>query len=472
MAIYKMAAELRNFIELADGTMVDLIKLTTGYYATEIPADWKAPKTAPAIGTVAYVDAMGRARRGVVVKTTPTKVHVAITSQAAIDRPTPKGIRVQVVVADTNYVRVAPPAEPVAETLDAIDKAAILAKPIDSLMNSEVRENETLDTTSELAQNLVAADHEQALVEDAERESFSQNYAWVQRHDLPSGRREHIDAAITADHEQALTEDAERHQETAEPVTPSPVREGEHLVEIDEAHRIPVREVTGSAVVKLLERVHERIRQNHPEVPAMVIVTGAGTQAGSNKWGHFRPNGWTTSEKSAIHEMFMAGETLAKGAKQVLQTMLHESAHALAEVRGKQDTSRQGRWHNKVFLETAREVGLEHKSDKADKAHGYSFVTLTTDTLAEYQDLLDELDQEIHLMVKLPFWLGSDKDGEEGGGDGMGRAPRGEGGSSNGGNLKLTCLCDKPNIIRASKKVADLQVVNCGDCDALFLERS
>lgn len=237
------------------------------------------------------------------------------------------------------------------------------------------------------------------------------------------------------------------------------------------------RELTGSSVVRLLERVHARIRQNHPEVPEVVIVTGAGMGYGG-KWGHFRPQGWTAKDDdqaSHIHEMFMAGETLAKGARQVLQTMIHESAHALAEHRGEKDTSRQGRWHNQVFRKTAEELGLEYKANglKADKTIGFSQVTLTAETVAEYKDLLDDLDAEIHLMVRLPGWLGgaagSDGDEDEGG-ENMGKAPK-TGPATNSNNAKLTCECEEPNIIRASKKVAAKMVVRCDDCEELFTEK-
>lgn len=237
-----------------------------------------------------------------------------------------------------------------------------------------------------------------------------------------------------------------------------------------------IRETTGSAVVRLLERVHERIRQNHPEVPEVVIVTGAGIGFGGGKWGHFRPQGWTTNTEDKathIHEMFMAGETLAKGSRQVLQTMLHESAHALAETRGEKDTSRQGRWHNQVFLKTAKELGLEYRGEKADKAIGFSAMTLTKETIEEYADLLKALDEEIHLMVRLPGYLGGSASGDDedgNGGENMGKAPKGTAAPSTS-NAKLTCGCEEPNIIRASKKVAAKFVVRCDDCEELFTEK-
>lgn len=233
------------------------------------------------------------------------------------------------------------------------------------------------------------------------------------------------------------------------------------------------RELTGSAVVRLLERVHERIRQNHPEVPEVVIVTGAGIVFGGGKWGHFRPQGWTSQDSEGnathVHEMFMAGETLAKGARQVLQTMLHESAHALAEHRGEKDTSRQGRWHNQVFLKTAKELGLEYKGTTGDKTLGFSNVTLTEETLVEYKDLLEDLDREISLTVRLPGWMGGPDRDEDQGGENMGKAPKGPASASS--NVKLTCQCEEPNIIRASKKVAAKMIVRCDDCEAPFVER-
>lgn len=236
----------------------------------------------------------------------------------------------------------------------------------------------------------------------------------------------------------------------------------------------PAREATGSAVVKLLEKVWARIRENHPELPQIVMITGSGL-VGSSKWGHFRPNGWKVRAEGAatsetMHEMFMAGETLAKGARQVLQTMLHEGAHTLARVRDVQDTSRQGRWHNAQFRKLAEEMGLEHKHLQADNSHGFSFVTLTQSTITAYADLLAELDREIHLTCNLPGWLGGEQDEEGNGGEKITKPKTGETKSS--GNVKATCLCAEPLIIRLSQRVLDLGVVKCDECDEMFMAAS
>lgn len=230
---------------------------------------------------------------------------------------------------------------------------------------------------------------------------------------------------------------------------------------------------TGSSVVTLLEKVWARIREDHPELPAVVIITGSGL-VGASKWGHFRAEGWKVREEGAAlrkHELFLAGEALAKGARQVLQTMLHEAAHTLARVRDLKDTSRQGRWHNATFRKLAEEMGLEHKGATTDSSHGFSFVTLTQTTADRYADLLEELDREIRLVCHLPVWLGGETDQDDKGGERItGKAPKGEddGDKPKSGPLKAVCECEEPLIIRLSQKTLDLKVVRCDQCEALF----
>jgi len=236
---------------------------------------------------------------------------------------------------------------------------------------------------------------------------------------------------------------------------------------------------TGSTVVTLLERAWARIRADHPELPEIVITTGSGEGV---KWGHFRPESWKVraAEGAAVsesgpgrrHELFLASEALAKGAHQVLQTMLHEAAHALSRVRNVKDTSRQGRWHNAAFKKAAVELGLEHKASTADKTAGFSFVTLTAETKTRYADLLAGLEREISLTGMLPAWLGgTDEEDQRGGEKITGKPARGdEEGTAKSGPLKATCACEEPVIIRLSRKVLDLGVVRCDGCESLFTD--
>jgi hypothetical protein len=228
-----------------------------------------------------------------------------------------------------------------------------------------------------------------------------------------------------------------------------------------------IERATGSTVVQLLEKVWARIREDHPEVPEVVIVTGSGQYV---KWGHFRADGWKVRDGEKMHEMFLAGEALAKGARQTLQTMLHEAAHTLARVRDQKDTSRQNRYHNQIFRKTAEEMGLEHKGATPDSTHGFSFVTLTEGTIRRYADLLADLDREIRLVCHLPAWMGGERDegGDEGGGERITGKPGGGEKTPHSGSLKAVCNCEEPNIIRASRKVLDLGVIRCDDCGSVF----
>lgn len=410
MAAQLTTTEARNYD--VNGETFDLIRLIEAIDLGARPDNWVHAESVNElkIGQIVHVWAMGaKLRRGVVTKLGRTKVTVVFTTQGAVDEATRYGTTIRVANTPVQLSQVWIEAAPVAPTFE---------EQVDEI----VAELET----------------EELEEQDVETEDT---------------------AALEAAENEGLAPAVESDEDSAPEPTPS-----------------PSRDTTGSGVVLLLEKVWARIREDHPELPDVVIVTGSG-MIGPSRWGHFRANGWKTraeGENAATNlrlgEMFMAGETLAKGARQVLQTMLHEAAHVMAKVRDIQDTSRQGRWHNAKFKDLAVELGLEHKRDQADKSHGFSFVTLTETTIARYTDLLDELDREIHLVVNLPIWLGGTEDDTEAeGGEkiGQGKKPgKGEGSTSN--NLKCVCRCETPRIIRVSRKVLEEAGIMCRECGEDF----
>ena len=84
----------------------------------------------------------------------------------------------------------------------------------------------------------------------------------------------------------------------------------------------------------------------------------------------------------------ISGEGLRRTPQEVLGTLLHEAAHALAFERGVKDTSRQGRYHNKQFKTLAEELGLTVTHD--DRL-GWSVTTVTDPTARGYAAHLDTL---------------------------------------------------------------------------------
>lgn len=144
---------------------------------------------------------------------------------------------------------------------------------------------------------------------------------------------------------------------------------------------------TSAAVVAALEAAWSAIRTRHDEVPEVVIIVGSGTATKNPLWGYFADRKWQHGE-SRLPEILIAGEGLNRPVNEVLATLLHEAAHALANVRGIKETSRQGRWHNKKFARLADELGLD---SARDERLGWSLTKLRDDTATTYADTLTTL---------------------------------------------------------------------------------
>ena len=157
------------------------------------------------------------------------------------------------------------------------------------------------------------------------------------------------------------------------------------------------QQVSG-VVVSRLNDVWRRIQEFHPDVPDVFIVTKAtGRGRGGTTLGHYHAGQWDV-DMTTTPEVMLSGECLHSGADQILQTLIHESVHAVAKVRGVQDTSRQGRYHNRRFVEIANEFGLVWPADDEtgvarapDGRIGFSSVQLPDETRAKYRHQLKRL---------------------------------------------------------------------------------
>jgi hypothetical protein len=93
--------------------------------------------------------------------------------------------------------------------------------------------------------------------------------------------------------------------------------------------------------------------------------------------------------------VFVGGEEgLARGPAEVLGTLLHEAAHALAHVRGIKDTSRQGRWHNTRFKALAEGLGIDVIKDSRI---GWSPTTIPTATREVYAEVIADFGRALRL---------------------------------------------------------------------------
>lgn len=204
-----------------------------------------------------------------------------------------------------------------------------------------------------------------------------------------------------------------------------------------------------SRLVAALEAAWAEVMQRHPELPpvALIVGQGSGHRGGGLVLGHFAAERWQPAgaEGVYVHELMIGGEGLRRGAGEVFATLLHEAAHALARVRGIQDTSRQGRYHNKRFKQLAEELGLVIERDPRI---GWSLTTLPAATAERYAAAIDALDRAIALHRR--------------------SEPTGGGASGRGNLLAATCQCDPPRRIRVAPSTLASGPIVCAICADAF----
>ena len=218
------------------------------------------------------------------------------------------------------------------------------------------------------------------------------------------------------------------------------------------------------------------IRARHPDVPPVVITLGAGSvgqAAGELKLGHFAAARWEHPD-GVLAELFVGGEGLRRGGREVLATLLHEAAHGVASTRRVQDVSRGGRYHNARYAALARELGL---AVARTGSIGWSDTAVPDATAAAYAAELAALGGALTAWRRSEHHLGSwggageagDGAGDSGDGGGQDDAGAGRGGrkSSNNG-MAARCSCEPPRRIRVAPSVLDAGPVTCGLCDAEF----
>lgn len=228
----------------------------------------------------------------------------------------------------------------------------------------------------------------------------------------------------------------------------------------------------GSRIIEALEEAWSAIRERHPEIPAAVVITGAGSNQkgipeGYALRGHHWPERWITDPEQGgrAAELFIAGELLASGGRAVLEVMLHEAAHALARARGIKDTSAEGnRYHNKRFVALAEELGLRGP-DQSEKVTGWSGCSLTDETAAGYAKVIKAID-----TARLPYLTdiglggtgtGTGKDGED---QDAGDAPNKRGGR----HVATECGCTPARRLQLTPRQIEDGPVVCGICGDEF----
>lgn len=214
------------------------------------------------------------------------------------------------------------------------------------------------------------------------------------------------------------------------------------------------------ALIRALSDVWTSIRLRHPDVPPVVLLPAPALRRGV--LGHFAPLRWSPRRENGalLHEVVVVGEHLDRAPGDIVETLLHEAAHAMNFERGIRDCSA-SQYHNQKFQAAAEEIGLA----VAKMPHyGFALTAMTPVTTRRYEDVTHELTEV--LLHRRSFLLGVKT--PSGGAKGDSTTTDKNDDSTRGRNRKAVCACNPPFIIRASKKTLTDTTVRCDRCGDPF----
>ena len=197
-----------------------------------------------------------------------------------------------------------------------------------------------------------------------------------------------------------------------------------------------------SDLVRALEEVQDSVIAKVGTFPKSTIVVAR--EEKGKKHGHFTTLETWKSGEEMRHEIFLSAESLSRGAKETLGTLLHEMAHAFNHANQIEDVTGDG-YHNKKFQSTAERI-FSLEITKA-KGIGFSKTAVPDSALIRWSEELAKIEEalKVHALSL------------------NGRA--GKGRDKNG--VKAVCGCGE--IIRLSQKAYDNCRPMCCECEGYFI---
>lgn len=258
------------------------------------------------------------------------------------------------------------------------------------------------------------------------------------------------------------------------------------------------REASLVPLIRACEDCWSAIRKEHPELPEVVILIESnsasvgGKKRKTAKLGHFFNNSWRKADGTMYHEVVLTGEHLARPATAVFGTILHEAAHAINFAKGLQDTSRNGRYHNKVFKQKAMDMGMiVSKLKIKNSSFGWARTQVTPKVVQKYKTCIKNLQAAMetelsNLPESVRAWFANkyddgivdltdlteeelqallDAEAEEEMLADIEKAKKKE----QNGPWDVECQCNPPRVLKSVKKVTLLEgSIICGICMSEF----
>ena len=197
-----------------------------------------------------------------------------------------------------------------------------------------------------------------------------------------------------------------------------------------------------SVITKALEDAHAIIREKTGAPRATILVT----RKTGRTMGHFTHAKIWKAGEDQFHEIMISANYFERGARAVLGTLLHETAHSLDLQNGIQGVTGDG-YHNKKFKETAEALGL---TITQAKGIGWIVTEVSDDCATRWADALELIESALVLMAD---------------------AEQIKKGTGRNKNLKVAeCRCGEK--IRLSAKTLELCAPMCQNCGTRFIARA
>lgn len=197
------------------------------------------------------------------------------------------------------------------------------------------------------------------------------------------------------------------------------------------------------ALTTAMDEIWSMIREDHPDLlPAMITISA--TPAPSNHgWER-----WSRSTDGVLIGPVMDAQTLQMGAEETLVRLLHDAAHGMNWLRGVQDTTTRGQYHNGKFTEAATAVGLVRDISESPRKVALS---LSDEARVRYADMLvaltDAIEQTLpHLTIPAPDATAKQRTNR----------------------MSVECKCTPPRKLRVGKTILAQGPIRCGICHADF----
>jgi hypothetical protein len=202
-----------------------------------------------------------------------------------------------------------------------------------------------------------------------------------------------------------------------------------------------------------------------------VVVTSGGSAKRALGW--FRRAAWRYADRR-LDEVFVNADRSGAhpgtgAAEDVLVTLLHEACHVYAQANGVQDTSREGRYHNRRFGELAVAIGL---TVVRNPVIGHETPGLVPWARETYADLLAELEDGL-VLAREPATMAKSPGGGVGGDVGVSAAAA-IGSASSSRYVFACCNCAGARSNKVTIRIARgswrPETIRCSVCDAWFDE--